>query len=99
MNRADFVDTSGDDLHLYQDCASQPTGGQHVESRRFYEFLTKDPTSMIHLPAIAFVELRLGNLVADPEFGAVGDLPYPYIHHLRESLIDVRHRNRHIPRW
>lgn len=93
MNRADFVDTSGDDLHLYQEIAPvNPLVVSTLNPVDFYDFLTKDPTSMIHLPAIAFVELRLGNLVADPEFGAVGDLPYPYIHHLRESLIDVRHK-------
>jgi hypothetical protein len=36
---------------------------------------------MVHLPATALAELRLGILAAKPEFGAVKDLPYDYMHH------------------
>ena len=36
-----------------------------------------------------FVELRLGELADDPEFGKVKDLPYEGIHHLRECLLEL----------
>ena len=45
---------------------------------------------MIHLPAIAFADLRLGALARDPEFGEVGELPYNYIPHLRECLLELK---------
>jgi hypothetical protein len=59
----------------------------------FYKFIIQDPVSMIHLPAICFVELRLGELAEDPEFGAVRDLPYEYIPLLRETLMEVKEKD------
>ena len=61
---------------------SQPLRGRHVVQQ-----------SQIHLPAIAFVELELGKLATDPEFGEIGDLPYAYTHHLRECLIEVQSKS------
>jgi hypothetical protein len=55
-----------------------------------YRFLTQDPTSLIHIPAVCFVELRLGELASDPEHGEVKDLPYDNLYHLRESLVAVK---------
>jgi len=42
------------------------------------------------LPAIAFVELRLGELAADPANGGVGDLPYDNVRHLRSVLAALK---------
>lgn len=42
------------------------------------------------IPAVAFAELRLGQLAADPENGAEDDLPYENIGHLRKCLKEVR---------
>ena len=50
---------------------------------------------MIHLPAICFVELRLGDLAANPEFGEVGDLPYGSIYQLREVLVELQTKTIH----
>ena len=47
---------------------------------------------MIHLPAISFVELRLGELATDPEFGNLPDLPYAHVQHLRECLLEVQEK-------
>jgi hypothetical protein len=96
LDRQDYVEQSDDKLHLYQEIAPvNPLVVSTLNPVKFYEFITQDPESMIHLPAFAFVELRLGALSADPEHGAIGDLPYPYIHKLRENLIDVQIKDVH----
>lgn len=83
-------------LHLYQEIAPvTPLVVSTAGPVDFYSFLIKDPESMVHLPAIAFAELRLGELATDPEFGAVQDLPYSNIHHLRECLVDIETKRIH----
>lgn len=79
------------EVHLYQEIAPvTPLVVSTLGPVDFYDFLIKDPESMVHLPAIAFVELRLGELARDPEHGELRNLPYPNIHHLRECLVDVQ---------
>lgn len=78
-------------MHLYQEIAPlQPLVASTLNPLDFYAFITQNPTSLIHLPAISFVELQLGQLARDPEFGEVQDLPYQYINHLRECLLELR---------
>ncbi|HMQ54592.1 MAG TPA: hypothetical protein PKE64_22160 [Anaerolineae bacterium] len=84
------IPESTENLHLYQEIAPvQPLVVSTKSPQSFYEMITHDPSSLIHLPAIAFVELELGELATDPEFGAVRDLPYSNINHLRECLISL----------
>jgi hypothetical protein len=84
------------ELHMYQEIAPvQPLVVSTQAPVAFYNFITKDPSSLIHLPSICFVELRLGDLAEDPEHGAVRDLPYTYIHHLRECLVEVSTKTIH----
>jgi hypothetical protein len=74
--------------HFYQDLA--PAGGLLVSTLdpvRYYRTVTSQPTKFIRYPALAFVELGLGALADDPENGPMGDLPYAYLHHLREALM------------
>jgi hypothetical protein len=52
--------------------------------------IVKTPTSLLSLPAVCFAELRLDELAEAPESGAVGDLPYSNIAHLRQCLFDLR---------
>lgn len=83
-------------LYMYQEIA--PTSPLVVSSLApldFYKFLIKDPTNMIHLPAVCFVDLRLGELATNPEFGNIGDLPYDYIHPLRECLMELKNKTIH----
>ncbi len=56
----------------------------------FYKFLTHDPDSLINFPAIAFLDLDLGNLDKNPEKGDIGDLPYDFITILRDALLSLR---------
>jgi hypothetical protein len=80
-----------DGLHLYQEIAPvHPLVVSTLGPGEFYELIVKNPTSLLWLPAACFVELRLDELARDPERGAVGDLPYSSIGHLRQCLIDLR---------
>jgi hypothetical protein len=77
-------------LHLYQEITPvHPLVVSTLNPRGFYDLIVKNPTSLLSLPAICFVELRLGELAEDPERGAVRDLPYSDLGHLRQCLIDL----------
>ncbi len=83
------TDTIG--LHLYQEIAPvHPLVVSSLGPNEFYHMIVNEPNSLIRLPAICFVELRLGELADNPEYGAVGDLPYANIDHLRQCLVDLR---------
>ncbi len=88
------ADTKG--YHLYQEIAPvHPMVVSNFGPRAFYELIIKNPTSLMILPAICFVELRLGELADDPENGEVGDLPYANIDHLRQCLTDLNSKTVH----
>jgi hypothetical protein len=76
--------------HLYQDLApvtSLVVSNLHPEP--YYQSVTTRPSKLIHLPALAFVELELGDLAEDPEHGSIGDLPYSGIPHMRECMMEL----------
>jgi hypothetical protein len=78
-------------LHMYQELAPvNPRVVTVLGPADFYRFVIQDPHSLIHLPAISFVELSLGELATDPEFGNLRDLPYDNVNHLRECLLQVQ---------
>ena len=78
-------------LHLYQEIAPvHPLVVSSMGHREFYELIVKTPDSLLSLPAISFVELRLGELADNPQYGTVGDLPYSNIDHLRQCLVDLK---------
>jgi hypothetical protein len=75
-------------LHLYQDLV--PVNSlvvSHLDPVAFYQSVTTHPAKFIRFPGLVFVELGLGELANDPENGSANDLPYSYIHHLREALM------------
>lgn len=78
-------------LHLYQDLA--PVNSLVVstlDAAAYYDRITNKPQKFIKFPGMCFVELELGTLASDPESGAVGDLPYSFMHHLREALLTLQ---------
>ena len=78
-------------LHLYQEITPvHPLVVSAEGPREFYELIVKSPTSLLSLPAICFVELRLDELAENPERGVVRDLPYSNIEHLRQCLVDLK---------
>lgn len=88
--------TETEGLHLYQEIAPvHPLVVSTLGPAEFYELIVKNPTSLLSLPAICFVELRLGELAQDPERGAVRDLPYSSIGHLRQCMVDLKTKNVH----
>lgn len=88
--RTDHPDLGGG-LHLYKEIAPvSPLIASRLNPLEFYDLIIKNPTSLVTLPAIAFAELRLGDLAEDPVMGEIGDLPYPNMDHLREVLVDLK---------
>ncbi len=84
---------SGDDnaFHFYQELApSRPAVVSTLGPVGYFDFLMGRMGGFQGLPAIAFVELRLGELASDPELGSIQDLPYENIEHLRMCLSDLK---------
>jgi hypothetical protein len=77
-------------FHLYHDLVPVNT---LVVSRQaaamYYQGITSTPAKFIRFPGMCFVELDLGALAKDPEHGAADNLPYSFIHHLRETLLSL----------
>lgn len=85
--------TAADDnvLHFYQELApSRPAVVSTLGPAGYFDFLMGRKGGFQGLPAIAFVELRLGELATDPERGSIHDLPYENIEHLRMCLSDLK---------
>jgi hypothetical protein len=60
----------------------------------YYHSITTNPTKLIRFPALSFVELGLGELAHDAVDGAIGDLPYSGIPHIRECLVELETKNK-----
>lgn len=91
LNASDEMPHMDDGLHLYKEIAPvTPLIASRLNPMEFYDLIVKNPTSLVTLPAIAFVELRLDELAEDPDMGQVGDLPYGNMDHLREVLKDLK---------
>jgi len=90
LMRSEEYPTKEEGLYMYQEIAPKfPLVVSTLPPLGMYNFLTQDPSSSIHIPAVCFVELRLGELADDPEFGKIKDLPYKGVYHLRECLLQL----------
>jgi hypothetical protein len=77
-------------FNMYQEiCPVHPRIVSSLNPKEFCVYIT-DPQNPIHVPSICFVDLRLGELAVDPENGAIKDLPYRAIEHLRDCLIQLK---------
>jgi hypothetical protein len=88
LSRAGSLPKEEAGLHLYHDLA--PVNSLVVSAQSpqaYYAGITSKPAKFIRFPGMCFVELELGALAKDPENGPVGDLPYSFMHHLREALL------------
>ena len=91
LDSTDVIPDMGGGLHLYKEISPvSPLVASRLNPLDFYDLIVKNPTSLVTLPAIAFTELRLGELAEDPEMGEVGDLPYQNMDHLRGVLKDLK---------
>ena len=85
------IPTSDEALHLYQEIVPvTPLVASRLDAVAFYDLIVNTPTALISVPAICYVELRLGALANDPEMGILGDLPYGNSDHLRQCLSEVK---------
>ncbi len=91
LDPSDVLPEPCEGLHLYKEVVPvSPLVASRLNPLEFYDLIVKNPTSLVTMPAIAFVELRLGELAEDPDMGEIGDLPYPNMDHLREVLVDLQ---------
>jgi len=90
LSRSDSLPKDEGGLHMYQDLA--PVNSLVVSAQdpvTYYHGVTSQPAKFIRFPGLCFVELGLGALATDPVNGPVGDLPYSFMHHLREALLEL----------
>jgi hypothetical protein len=81
---------STDGIHLYQEfCPVTPRVVSRLDPAGFVKFIT-DPANSVHVPRIAFCDLRLGDLQRDPDTASAEDLPYANIGHLRDCVRELK---------
>lgn len=96
LDQGEALPEQPDSLHMYQEIAPvHPLVVSRLSASQYHQFLTQNPKSLVHFPAVCFVDLQLGDLAEDPEHGQIRDLPYGYVHHLRECLLEVREKPIH----
>jgi len=94
LARGEYTPDSEHPLHLYQEfCPVDPLVASRLEPHDFCTSIT-DPAHPVKVPRIAFAELKLGELSADPAQGNADDLPYSAISHLRDVLLDFPHNTK-----
>jgi hypothetical protein len=77
-------------FNMYQEiCPVHPRIVSSLNPKEFCVYIT-DANNAVHVPKICFVDLRLGELAADPEQGDIADLPYRAIEHLRDCLMQLK---------
>jgi hypothetical protein len=78
-------------MYLYQEIAPvNPRAVSTLGPQDFFTFLNDPERSMVTVPALCFVDLTLGGLAEDPEFGSAQGLPYSNIDHYRQCLIELK---------
>lgn len=90
LDRGRTLPSGDSELHMYHDLA--PINSLIVSSldpAAYYADVTTKPSKSFHFPGMCFVELELGPLAHDPENGKEGDLPYSFMQHLREALMEL----------
>ncbi len=81
-------------LHFYSELAPvRPAVVSPLGPRDFTDLMMGHSVGFQGLPALAFVELRLGALATDPEAGLAHDLPYENLTHLRQCLAEVKNKS------
>jgi hypothetical protein len=96
LERGEADERKAPTLHMYQDLA--PVNSlvvSNLDPVGYYHSVTTKPAKFIRFPGMCFVELGLGALAADPVHGAVGDLPYSFMSHLREALLELEPKTKH----
>ncbi len=91
ISRSELRGTDENKLHFYHELApTRPAVVSTLGPKGFFDLLMGRSGGFEGLPAIAFVDLELGELALDPANGSMGDLPYENLDHLRSCLSEVR---------
>ena len=91
LDVAESVPESTGEMHLYQEIAPvHPRAVSTLGPKEYFEFLHNPEKSMVTVPALCFVELSLGGLAENPEFGSAQGLPYSNIDHYRQCLSELK---------
>jgi len=91
LDKSESIPESTGEMHLYQEIAPvHPRAVSTLGPQEFFDLLNDPQKSMVTVPALCFVELTLGGLAQDPEFGSAEGLPYSSIDHYRECLIELK---------
>jgi hypothetical protein len=94
VDRSPGIDADDPGLHLYHEIAPlHPLVVSALGPKAFHSFIMGDSKKNIAVPALCWVECKLGELATSPEMGEVHDLPYENIDHLRSCLIQLRTKN------
>ena len=85
VDPAEWVNEGDDRLFLYQELGPvYPRAVSRLNPGDFCRRVT-DPSALVSLPRLAFIDLKLGPLAKDPDAEPTG-LPYQHMDHLRECL-------------
>lgn len=89
LKRGEYVEESNSHLHLYQELS--PVTPRIASAYNPIEFvrIVTNPLNSVSVPKLVFVELVLDELANNPKHGAIQNLPYPNIDHLRDCLIGL----------
>ncbi len=91
LDKKPFNTADENGLHFYHELApTRPAVVSTLGPKGFFNLLMGRSGGFEGLPAIAFVELQLGGLTADPEHGSMGNLPYENLDHLRSCLAQLK---------
>ncbi len=90
IEKTEKLPEAEEEMHLYQEIAPvHPLVVSALDPGAFINFMVRDKSNPISIPALCFAELQLGELAKNPEGGDVLDLPYAHIEHLRQCLIEL----------
>jgi hypothetical protein len=90
LDPADAIPECPEEMHLYQEIAPvHPRVVSTLCPEDFFELLNDPERGMVTVPALCFVELTLGGLAEDPQFGSAQGLPYSNIDHYRQCLLEL----------
>jgi len=93
IDATDWEEQSDDAVFLYQELGPvYPRAASRLEPWEFCRHVT-DPASLVSLPRVAFIDLKLGALATNPATPGAAGLPYQNLEHLRSCLKDVHPDN------
>jgi len=91
LDRSPEKPDQNDEVHLYHELAPvRPLVASRLGPESFFNLLCGGSATPLSIPAITFIELRLGDLATNPLNGSLGNLPYDNISHLRSCLEQVK---------